>query len=230
MIMTDRSVILERKTMKRVKPHRVKALKAMPGREEKKLQRQEEILKAAFDVFSAHGYEATRIDDVARQAGIAKGTIYLYFRDKELLFQAVVRNLIPRKFDVLVKTLPGSPSDLLRELLSQMYMNVVRNEKVRAIVRMLVAESGRFPQLAEIYHKEVIVPGMKAMHQVLLKGVAEGSFRKSTVLEFPQVIVAPGLAAMLWQLLFNRRHPLDLDAYMKAHVEFVLKGLERDRA
>jgi AcrR family transcriptional regulator len=216
--------------MKTATHRRKKALKALPGRQEKKLQRQEEILKAAFDVFAAHGFEATRIDDVARQAGIAKGTIYLYFRDKERLFQAVVRNLIPKGFDAIVKTLPGPPRELLRALITQMHLNVVRNEKVRSIVRMLVAESGRFPQLAEIYHQEVIMRGMNAIHQVLIRGVADGSFRKSAVLEFPQIIAAPGLLAILWQLLFAARHPLDLDAYMKAHVDFVLSGLERDRA
>ena len=215
--------------MRRAQPRRVKAPKALTGRQEKKLQRQEEILTAAFEVFAAHGYEATRIDDVARQAGIAKGTIYLYFRDKERLFQAVVRNLIPKGFDAIVKTLPGSPRELLRALITQMHLNVVRNEKVRAIVRMLVAESGRFPQLAEIYHQEVIVRGMNAIHQVLTRGVADGSFRKSAALAFPQIIAAPGLVAILWQLLFAARHPLDLDAYMKAHVEFVLSGLDRDQ-
>src|SRR5208282_2876327 len=127
---------------------RVKAAKSSPRRREQKLHRQEEILAAAFEVFAAHGYEATRIDEVARQAGIAKGTIYLYFRNKERLFQAVVRNLIPKRFDVLVKTLPGPPAEQLRALLSQMYTNVVRNEKVPLIFRMLVAESGRFPQLS----------------------------------------------------------------------------------
>ena len=76
-----------------MKPRQVKAVKPSPRRREQKLHRQEEILAAAFEVFAAHGYEATRIDEVARQAGIAKGTIYLYFRDKERLFQAVVRNL-----------------------------------------------------------------------------------------------------------------------------------------
>ena len=85
-----------------------KAAKASLRRQEQKLHRQEEILEAAFEVFAASGYEAARIDDVARKAGIAKGTIYLYFRDKERLFQAVVRTLIP-KFDVLVETLPGTP-------------------------------------------------------------------------------------------------------------------------
>jgi AcrR family transcriptional regulator len=208
----------------------MKVTKASPRRQQQKLQRQEEILQAAFQVFAAHGYEATRIDQVAQQAGIAKGTIYLYFRNKERLFQAVVRNLIPKRFDILVKTLPGPPPELIRALLAQMYMNVVKNEKVRAIVRMLVAESGRFPQLAAIYHQEVIIPGMNAMRQVLMRGVAEGNFRKSSVVDFPQIIAGPGLVAMLWQLLFASRHPLDLDAYMKAHVEFVLRSLERDRA
>ena len=209
-----------------MKPKRIKAVKSFPRRREQKLRRQKEILEAAFKVFAAHGYEAARIDDVALQAGIAKGTIYLYFRDKERLFQAVVRNLIPKRFDALVKTLPGPPADLLRMLLSQLYMNVVGNEKVQSIVRMLVAEGGRFPQLAEIYHQEIIVPGMRAMRQALMKGIAEGSFRKSKALEFPQIIVAPALVAMLWQLLFAGRHPLDMGAYVKAHTEFVMRGLE----
>ncbi|MGO8814706.1 MAG: TetR/AcrR family transcriptional regulator [Terriglobia bacterium] len=209
-----------------MKPKRIKAVKSFPRRREQKLRRQKEILEAAFKVFAAHGYEAARIDDVALQAGIAKGTIYLYFRDKERLFQAVVRNLIPKRFDALVKTLPEPPADLLRMLLSQLYMNVVGNEKVQSIVRMLVAEGGRFPQLAEIYHQEIIVPGMRAMRQALMKGIAEGSFRKSKALEFPQIIVAPALVAMLWQLLFAGRHPLDMGAYVKAHTEFVMRGLE----
>jgi AcrR family transcriptional regulator len=210
-----------------MKARQTKLEKASPRRRQQKLRRQEAILAAAFEVFAAHGYEATRIDEVARRAGIAKGTIYLYFRDKERLFQAVVRNLLPKRLDILVKTLPGPPAEVLGALLSQLYTNVVRSEKVPFIFRMLVAESGRFPQLSEIYHREIIAPGMKAMRGVLERGMAEGVFRKTKAAEFPQIIVAAGLLAMVWQLLFGRRHPLDVDAYMKAHVEFLLHGLER---
>ena len=199
-------------------------------RREQKQQRQEAILQAAFEVFAAHGFEATRIDDVARQAGVAKGTIYLYFPDKERLFQAVVRNLIPKRFDVLVKSMPGSPAALLRTLITQMYLNVVGNKKVRAIIRMLVAESGRFPQLAEIYHREIVSHGLAAMRETIARGVAKGEFQKTAALEFPQLVVAPGLVAVLWKLLFDEHQPLDLDAYMKAHVDFVLRSLERGRA
>jgi AcrR family transcriptional regulator len=206
------------------------APKARPSRRlapSRKQDRHEQILAAAFEVFAVHGYEAARIDEVARRAGIAKGTVYLYFRDKEKLFQAVVRNLIPKRFDILANSFSGPPDVLLRELLSGMYTNIVRNEKVRSIVRMLVAESGRFPQLAEIYHQEVIVPGMKAMRQTLNRGIEEGVFHTSGAVEFPQIIAGPALTAMVWQLLFAERHPLDLDSFMKSHVEFVLLSLKR---
>jgi len=109
-----------------------------------------------------------------------------------------------------------------------MYANVVRNDRVPYIFRMLVAESGRFPQLAEIYHREIIVPGIKAMRKVLERGVTEGVFKPTKALEFPQMIAAAGLLAMVWQLLFGQHHKLDLDAYMKAHEEFVLHSLKRE--
>ena len=156
--------------MRAMNSRRTKAAKSSPRRREQKVHRQEEILAAAFEVFAAHGYEAARIDDVARQAGIAKGTIYLYFRDKEQLFRAVVRSLLQKRFDAVAGGFKGTAEQLLRELLSRMYSQVVRNEKVRSIVRLLIAESGRFPQLAEIYHREIIAPGMKAVRQALSMG------------------------------------------------------------
>jgi AcrR family transcriptional regulator len=205
----------------------MKAAKSSPRRRERKLHRQEDILAAAFEVFAAHGYEATRIDEVARQAGIAKGTIYLYFRDKEQLFRAVVRGLVQKKFDAMAGSFQGTGEQLLRELLSRMYGQVVRNEKVRSIVRLLIAESGRFPQLAEIYHREIIAPGMRAVRRALLRGIDSGEFHKSAAVEFPQLLAAPGVLAIVWRLLHGERHRLDLDAYSKAHLEFVLDSLRK---
>lgn len=213
--------------MRTMNSRRVKAAESSPRRREQKLHRQEEILAAAFKVFAAHGYEATRIDDVARQAGIAKGTIYLYFRDKEQLFRAVVRSLVQKRFDAIAGSFQGTGEQLLRELLSRMYGQVVRNEKVRSIVRLLIAESGRFPQLSEIYHREIIAPGMRAVRQALMHGIASGEFRKSATVKFPQLLAAPGILAIVWRLLHGERHRLDLDAYSKAHLKFVLDSLRR---
>ena len=213
--------------MRTMNSRRVKAAKSSPRRREQKLHRQEEILAAAFEVFAAHGYEAARIDDVARQAGIAKGTIYLYFRDKEQLFRAVVRSLLQKRFDVIAGSFKGTAEQLLRELLSRMYSQVVGNEKVRSIVRLLIAEGGRFPQLTEIYHREIIAPGMKAVRQALLRGIDSGEFRKTSAVEFPQILAAPGVLAIVWRLLHGKRHRLNLDAYSKAHLEFVLDSLRK---
>jgi AcrR family transcriptional regulator len=206
---------------------RLKTAKSSLHRREQKLHRQAEILAAAFEVFAAHGYEATRIDEVARRAGIAKGTIYLYFPDKERLFRAVVRSLIQKRFDAVAESFQGTAEQLLRELLSRMYSQVVRNEKVRSIVRLLIAESGRFPQLTEIYHREIIAPGIKAVRHVLTRGIASGEFRKTAAVEFPQLLAAPGVLAIVWRVLHGERHRLDLDAYSKAHLEFVLDGLRK---
>ena len=205
---------------------RVKAAKSSPRRRELKLHRQEEILAAALEEFGANGYAATRLEDVAKRAGIAKGTIYLYFRDKERLFGAVVRTLIRKRIDALTGMLSGSAEELLCELLSQMY-KVVRNPKARSIVRMLIAESGKFPQLADIYHREVIGRGLNRVRRVLKKGVATGEFRQTKAAQFPQILVAPGVLAIMWQLLHGERHRLDLDAYSKAHLEFVLNSLRK---
>jgi AcrR family transcriptional regulator len=197
------------------------------SRRDLKLHREEKILAAAFQVFAAHGYEAARIDDVARLAGIAKGTIYLYFRDKERLFRAVVRSLVQKKFDIIAGGFQGTGEQLLRELLSRMYREVVRNERVRAIVRLLIAESGRFPRLSEIYHREIIEPGMRAVRQALRQGIRAGEFRKSAAVKFPQLLAAPGVLAILWRLLHGEQHRLNLDAYSKAHLEFVLDSLRK---
>ena len=205
---------------------RLSAAKPSLREREQKLQRQEQILSAALEEFGANGYAATRLEDVAKRAGIAKGTIYLYFRDKERLFRAVVRTLIQKRIDALSGTFSGSAEELLRELLSQMYQ-VVRNAKARSIVRMLIAEGSRFPQLADIYHREVIEPGLNRVRRVLKRGVATGEFRQTKAAQFPQILVAPGVLAIVWRLLHGERHRLDLDAYGKAHLEFVLNSLRK---
>jgi ATP phosphoribosyltransferase regulatory subunit HisZ len=92
---------------------------------------------------------------------------------------------------------------------------------------LLIAEGGRFPQLAEIYHREIIAPGMKAVRRALLRGIAADEFRKSAAVEFPQLLAAPGVLAIVWRLLHGERHRLDLDAYSMAHLEFILDSLRK---
>jgi len=214
-------------------PTRRSAKKPPPRGRRPKQGRPQEILAAAFEEFAANGYKAARIEDVAERGGIAKGTIYLYFRDKEGLFRAVVRSMIQPVFEQLVPSVEnftGSSEELLCELQERHYAHVVRNEKARAILRLLIAEGGKFPQLSDIFYREIIQPGVTALRKVLEKGEASGEFRKSKVKDFPQILIAPGVLAVMWTLILGARYRLDLNAYMSAHREFVLHSLKRQES
>jgi len=206
------------------------AKKALRRGRRPKEGRPQEILAAAFEEFAENGFAAARLEDVARRGGIAKGTIYLYFKDKEGLFRAVVRSLIEPVFQNLadfVGAYKGTAEELLRELLSRHYEHVVKNERARAILRLLIAESGKFPQLSDIFQREIIGPGISALRRALEKGESAGEFRKLKAREFPQIVIAPGVVAVLWQLVFGNRYALDLDAYRTAHLEFVFQSLRK---
>lgn len=198
------------------------------NREDGKAPRQRQILSAAFEEFAANGYAAARLDRVARRARIAKGTVYLYFPSKSRLFQAVVRSLIrpvPDDFQSIVAASPVPASQLLAEFIARQYSGLVGNRKAREIVRLLIAESGKFPELSELYRREVIDPGMRAIGLLLEKGIASGEFRASPVRDFPQMIAAPAVLAAIWTLIFGSQFSLNLDAYRDAHVQFALAGL-----
>lgn len=203
----------------------------LPERSRKsKIRRHRQILVAAFEEFAANGYAAARLDNVAKRANVAKGTIYLYFKSKSHLFRAVVQSLIhsgSEDFSSFFKTFSGSACELLQELVSRQYAGVVMNRKARAILRLLIAESGRFPQLSDIYLREVIEPGVAAMRLVIEKGVASGEFRDTKMAAFPQILAAPAVLAVVWILILGQGAPLDLDAYRAAHLELVLSGLRK---
>jgi AcrR family transcriptional regulator len=204
------------------------AVKQPARRQRGKIQRREEILAAALEEFSINGYAATRLDDVARRAKVAKGTIFLHFRNKRVLFRAVLRGFLHPVFSgfrSFLQGFSGTTELLLRDLLSRQYVEVVRNKRARALLRLLIAESGRFPELAEMYYREIIDPGKSALGFILDRGVASGEFQATGIRDFSQILAAPTVLAIVWILVLGKRHGLDLDAYRQAHLDFVLRGL-----
>jgi AcrR family transcriptional regulator len=191
-------------------------------------RRREEILSAAFEEFAAGGYAEAHLEAVARRAHVAKGTIYLYFESKEVLFRAVLRRLIHPLFEQLetfVRTFSGPAEDLLRNVVARQYAEAVKNGETRAMLRLLIAESHRFPELSEIYLREIIAPGTVAMRLLMERGIASGEFRESKIINFPQILVGPAILAVIWQLTLGERQRLNLDEYMEAHLELLLHGL-----
>src|SRR6266508_381280 len=143
--------------------------------------RPEEILDAAFAVFGESGFARAKIDDVARLAGVSKGTVYLYFDSKESLFRELVRAKVVASLaeaEAFVQTYDGSARALLVELIRRMYTRM-RREQMMQLARVVQGELPHFPELARFYFDEVILRARRLVEQVLERGAATGEFRPS---------------------------------------------------
>src|SRR6059058_3679249 len=131
--------------------------KPASNRAERAAERRGAIIEAAMDEFAARGFEATRLDDVARRAGVAKGTIYLYFRDKQSLFQELVRAMLsPLVGAIEAAPLRDLPIRAVIEMIVDVFVNEIYGTHRRDVIRLIVTEGPRFPKLAEFYYREVI--------------------------------------------------------------------------
>ena len=197
-------------------------------RRRRKAERPQEILEAAFVEFSRNGYASTALDQIAERAGVTKGTIYVYFENKEHLFISMVREITKTTLDTvhdMFETHEGSTAELLRAQFSFMYQHIVEDKRRREVVRMLIAEAPRFPELADRYHEEILRPCLDMLRQAIQRGIDRGEIRKSAIVDFPQVVIAPIALVDLWMMMFDDRQPLDLKAYFNAHLDLVLNGL-----
>ncbi len=191
------------------------------SREARGAARREAILSAALDEFSARGFEATRLDDVAKRAGIAKGTIYLYFRDKETLFQELVRAMLaPLIAGLQAIGEVDVPAAVLGERFIDLFVREIYETRRQDIIRLMISEGRRFPKLAEFYHREVLSRIFEAVRGLLKRTAARGEVPEALI-EFPQLIAAPGLIAIIWSGLFERYEPLDVRKMLKAHIDLL---------
>ncbi|ACL55769.1 TetR/AcrR family transcriptional regulator [Methylobacterium nodulans] len=197
-------------------------------RQRRKEERPGEILEAAFEEFALNGFAATRLDDVAARAGITKGTIYVYFPSKEELFIATFKEMVRPMMEhirALTAAPEGSALEILRTHFRFVYDRMVADRRGRELLRMLMAEAGRFPGLADRWHDEVIGPAIETMRAVVRYGVARGEFRPTVAEVFPHLLFSPVLTASTWCSLFGDAHPLDLAGYYEAHLEMLARAL-----
>src|SRR5271155_4251497 len=182
-------------------------------RRRRKAERPHEILEAAFAEFSRDGYAMTTLDQIAERAGVTKGTIYVYFENKEHLFISMVRELMKATLDTvqdMFERHEGSTAELLRAQFSFIYEHIVEDRRRREVVRMLIAEASRFPELADRYHGEILQPCLDMLRQAIQRGIDRGEIRESCIVDSPQVVMAPIALVDLWMMMFEDRQPLDL--------------------
>jgi AcrR family transcriptional regulator len=192
------------------------------GRAARQARRRHAILAAALEEFATRGFAATRIDDVAERAAVAKGTIYLHFRDKETLFQELVRSMLSPIVSALeAAPLADLPARALAEMVADLFVREVFGTRRKDVIRLIITEGPRFPKIAEFYYHEVIERVLPPMRALMARAVARGELPNDALARFPQLLIAPGLVAIVWNGLFDRFASLDIGALMRAHIDLI---------
>lgn len=201
-------------------------------RTEKAAVKRKRILDAALEEFSRRGFAAARMEDVAQRAKVGKGTVYLYFDDKEALFEGLVHEMVISPLAGLLEMRPApgeSVGQVLRRVVPPAITRVART-RVGDLLRLLIGEGVRFPRLSESYRRLWIEPMTARMRELLVHAHARGELANEALVRFPQLLAAPGLVAIIWTGLFGRAQPLDVQAMLEAHLDILFPRASRPRS
>jgi AcrR family transcriptional regulator len=200
---------------------------SQPRYRRRKQDRPQEIAAAAFEVFAEKGYAAARVQEVAKRAGISKGLMYLYFKTKEELFKAVIKSVVIRRIEALIEIIDVtelSSGQFMRGPMAD-FMKQIPGSQVAVVIRLLLAEGPRHPDLVDYYWENVVSKGIGAIGGLMERGVARGEFRRTAVNDLPQLILAPVMLSVIWNLLF-KQHSLDSDRLIDTHIKLLLGYIE----
>lgn len=200
-------------------------------RERRKDARPGELLQAALELFVEKGFAATRAEEVAKRAGVSKGTLFLYFSSKDELFKAVVRENLSGRFDEwneMFDSFAGTTPEMVRFCMHSWWERI-GSTKAAGITKLMISEAGNFPELAEFYKAEVIRPGNLLIARVLQRGIDRGEFRPMNVPQAVYTVLAPMLFLALWTRSFGTLGDpslqLDPIAFLNAQADTLLHGL-----
>lgn len=198
-------------------------------RQRRKDARPAEIIAAAMRLWGERGFAATRLEDVAMGADIAKGTIYRYFPSKEALFEAALQDRIVATMDRAKAMAQGF--DGPTKVMLARFFDAIRAELVdggsSVFLRVLLSEGHRFPELVRRYEKVVLSRGLSTVRAILAAGVARGDLRPDAVDCDPRIIMAPAMMLSLWGTVFSTEGLPDMQSSLEQHVAILIGGLGR---
>ena len=200
-----------------------------PKWERRKEARPQELLAAALDLFVERGFAATRLDDVAKAAGVSKGTLYLYYSSKEDLFKAVVRtSIVPLigEAEELINQFTGNTEELFRIVIRTWWASV-GDTKLSGLPKLMMAEAGNFPELAKFYQDEVITRGELLVANMLRRGMERGEIRQVDLEIDARLLISPIIMMMMWKHSAGvcQVEPEKMGLYLEHYIEMALHGL-----
>ena len=199
----------------------------------RKEERPGDIIAAALEVFTEKGFAGARIEEIARRAGISKGTLYLYFETKEEMFRAVVREVVAPNVETVRASFEAVDmpfGEMLRLFLAR-FAGIVTTVPVGAVAKMVVGESRNFPEIAKVWHDDVIQKAVGLLAGLVERAQAKGEVREGDPRTHAFSIMGPMLIGVLWRETFTPvgGATLDLPAIARQHAETVLGGLLVER-
>jgi AcrR family transcriptional regulator len=203
--------------------------KPEPKWRRRKEERPGDIVAAALQIFSEKGFAGARIEEIAKRAGVSKGTLYLYFETKEEMFRAVVREVVVPNVETVRAAFEAADmpfADLLRLFLPK-FAEIVTTVPIGAVAKMVVGESRNFPELAKVWHDDVILKAVGLIAGLVERAQARGEVRPGDPRTHAFSIMGPMLIGVLWRETFTPvgGAALDLSAIARQHAETVLGGL-----
>jgi len=205
---------------------------ALPARQRRKEARPQELLDAALALFVEKGFAATRSEEVAALAGVSKGTLYLYYPSKEELLKAVIRHNLSRILADgrnIAEGFEGPTSELLSTLL-RTWWEQVGATPAGGIHKIMMSEARNFPEIAEFYTREVILPARELISKTIQRGVDSGEFRKVSPPEVTHVLIAPLIFLALHKHSFGACpmavNTIEPHQVIEAQIDIVLRGLQ----
>jgi len=197
-------------------------------------ERPREICAAALAVFAEKGFAAAKLDEIAKRAGVSKGTLYLYFKDKEELFRAVVRDTVSPNIDHLRGAIMATdmPFAQIAPMFLARLAAVAATMPLGAVVKMVIGESGNFPELAKVWHDQVVSKALGIMIGLIEKAQQNGEVRPGDPRFHAFSLMGPMLMGLMYREVLQPAGgvPVDIDALARQHAETVLAGILTENA
>ena len=198
----------------------------------RKESRGEEILEAALAQFSEHGYARTKLDDLAKAAGISKGTLYLYFENKEAIFKSVVTHYVfpeIERAEISLLSFKGSSAELIHKLIHQ-WWDIVGETNLGCLPKMIISEANNFPDIAQFYVDNVIQRVRHLVIKIIKAGIDKKEFRKCDPEYVARVLISPMVFTAIWEnsLVTYDSEEYDVRKFVDTHLEIFIKGILKE--
>lgn len=193
----------------------------------RKQHRPQELIEAGLEEFALNGFAATRMVDIAMRANVSKGTIYVYFKSKETLFEAAIRSqILPHieQLDKIVSTYEGTTKDLIKLIVHLMYDRIIKTN-ASILIRVMIAEGPKFPDLIDFYYNNVLKRGLSVLEKVVNRGIERGEIAGTAIALEPRLLIAPIVFAAVWTMLFNTQNPLNSEQFCDVHLDVLFNGI-----